>query len=256
MNAADSSAPIRIEPWPSERGLAAVVWIVALSTWLFLAFSLGGILYALLIGAFFFVAQLLFIARVRGSAVRVSPEQLPELYECVRELSARIGLDRAPDAYVMQSGGVLNALATRCLGSNLIVLYSDLLDACGENVPARDFIVAHELGHVHAGHLRWSWLLFPALAMPFLGHAYSRAREYTCDRYGIAASDDRERALDGLCVLAAGGAQARRVNRRALAAQRYDLEPAWMKLASWLFTHPSIAHRLAALDPASRAPTR
>jgi hypothetical protein len=85
--------------------------------------------------------------------------------------------------------------------------------------------------------------------MPFLGHAYSRVREYTCDRYGMAASTDREHALDGLCILAAGKEHGPRVNRRALVGQRRDLETVWMKLGSWLFTHPSIAHRLAALEP-------
>jgi hypothetical protein len=39
------------------------------------------------------------------------------------------------------------------------------------------------------------------------------------------------------------------VNRRALVEQRRDLETAWMKFGSWLFTHPSLAHRLAVLAP-------
>ena len=249
MVAASPGNAIRVERWPSERPLAAIVWLTALALWFFIALSVIGILYAVFLGLFFFLAHLAFIAHLRGNAVRLSAEQLPELHERVRQLSARIGLDPVPDAYLLQSGGALNALATRFLGTNLIVLYSDLLEACGENEAARDFIVAHELGHLHAGHLRWSWLLIPGLAMPFLGHAYSRAREYTCDRYGIAASVDRERALDGLSVLAAGAGHAPRVNRRALVAQRADLESGFMKLGSWLFTHPSIAHRLAALEP-------
>jgi Zn-dependent protease with chaperone function len=240
---------VQVQRWPSERPLAALVWITALAIWLLLAVSLIGIAYALLLGLFFFVSHVLFIAYVRGNAVRLGPEQMPALYERVNVLAQRIGMKRPPDAYVLQSGGVLNALATKFLGSHFIILYSDLLEACGDNEPARDFIVAHELGHLQAGHLRWSWLLLPGLAMPFIGHAYSRAREYTCDRYGMAASAERERALDGLCILAAGREEGPRVNRRALVGQRRDLETAWMKFGSWLFTHPSIAHRLAALEP-------
>lgn len=240
---------VRVERWPSERPLAVLIWITALSMWLLLAVSVIGIAYALLIGLFFFISHVLFIAYVRGNAVRLGPDQMPVLHARVQALAQRIGMKRPPDAYVLQSGGVLNALATKFLGSNFIILYSDLLDACGENEHARDFIVAHELGHLHAGHLRWSWLLLPGLAMPFLGHAYSRAREYTCDRYGMAAGTDGERALDGLCILAAGKEEGPRVNRRALVEQRRDLETAWMKLGSWLFTHPSLAHRLAVLAP-------
>jgi Zn-dependent protease with chaperone function len=244
-----SESVIRVERWPSERPLAVLVWITALSIWLLLAVSLIGIAYALLLGLFFFVSHVLFIAYVRGNAVHLGPDQMPALHARVQALAQRIGMKRTPEAYVLQSGGVLNALATKFLGSNFIILYSDLIEACGENEHARDFIVAHELGHLHAGHLRWSWLLLPGLAMPFVGHAYSRAREYTCDRYGMAASTDADRALDGLCILAAGREQGPRVNRRALVEQRRDLETAWMKFGSWLFTHPSLAHRLAVLAP-------
>jgi hypothetical protein len=158
-------------------------------------------------------------------------------------------MSRMPDAYLLQSGGVLNAFATRFFGSNFIVLYSDLLEACGDDEVARDFIVAHELGHLKAGHLTWRWLLLPGLLVPFLGQAYSRACEYTSDRYGMAASADRASALNGLCILAAGGRHGPRVNRRALVAQRRDLATAWMKIGQWLGTHPPIAQRLAVLEP-------
>jgi hypothetical protein len=108
--------------------------------------------------------------------------------------------------------------------------------------------VAHELGHLHAGHLRRRWLIMPGLFTPFLGSAYSRACEFTSDRYGIAATRERERALDGLVILAAGGRQAGLVNRRALVAQTGDLKGFWMHLGQWLSTHPPIAHRLGVLD--------
>jgi Zn-dependent protease with chaperone function len=126
----------------------------------------------------------------------------------VERVARRIGLDETPDTYLMQSGGALNAFATRFLGLDLVVLYADLLDACGDNAAARDMIIAHELGHVRAGHLKGHWFLLPAMLVPFLGTALSRAREYTCDRYGAAGAGDREGALLGLTILAAGGKHA------------------------------------------------
>jgi hypothetical protein len=159
-----------------------------------------------------------------------------------------MGLKEPPEAYVVQAGGSLNALATRFLRSNVIVLFSDLLEACGDNDEARDFIIAHELGHLHAGHLRWRWFILPGTAVPFLGTAWSRACEYTCDRYGMSFSGASERALDGLCILAAGGQHGPEVNRRALVAQRNDLRTGLMRLGVWLSTHPPIADRLVALD--------
>ena len=243
---ADASIPLR--RWPSERPLRFVVILVALLLWPVIAHSTIGIVYAIGFGIFFFLTHLAFIAHLRGSAVRLGPEQLPDLYRRVEELSAQVGME-PPAAYLMQAGGTLNALATRFLGSDFIVLYSDLLESCGDNAAARDFIIAHELGHLRAGHLRWRWLLVPGLAVPFLGSAYSRACERTCDRLGFDASADPQQALDGLCILAAGAREGRRINRRALVAQRDDLKTGWMRIGRWLSSHPPIAERLAVLDP-------
>jgi Zn-dependent protease with chaperone function len=241
--------PVLVNRWPTERSLLAFVVLAAMALWVLIAVSLIGIFYAVMLGVFFFFAHLVFIAHLRGNGVRLGPEQMPELHARVAELAGRPGMRRAPDAYVIQAGGALNALATRFLGSQFIVLYSDLIDACGDNTEARDFIIAHELGHLRAGHLKLRWLLAPGLLVPFLGTAYSRACEYTSDRYGLAGSRDPERALDGLCILAAGGRQGPRVNRRALVAQRADLNTFWMTLGQWLSTHPPVAARLAALQP-------
>lgn len=249
MSAATAEPSFRVTRWPSERPLRVLIAIVAIAIWILLSFSVIGIIYVALIGFFLLIAQIAFVAHLRGSAVRLGPEQMPELHERVTRLSQRIGLARVPDAYVMQAGGTLNAFATKFFRTNFIVLFSELLDACGENDAARDFIVAHELGHLHAGHLRWRWLLLPGIAFPFLGTAYSRACEYTCDRYGQAANANDERALDGLCILAAGGREGPRVNRRALVAQRQDLDRVLMKIGQWLSTHPPIALRLLALAP-------
>ena len=241
--------PLKVSRWSSERPLLVLVWLAAIGLWIVLAVSLIGIAYAALLGVFFFVVHVMFITNLRGNAVRLSPDQMPELYARVVALSERIGLPKVPEAYVVQAGGSLNALATKFLRSNFIVLFSDLLEACGDNTEARDFIIAHELGHLRAGHLRLRWLLLPGLFVPFLGTGYSRACEYTCDRYGLAAISDTEQALDGLCILAAGGKYGPTVNRRALVAQRSALNTIWMKIGHWLSTHPPIAHRLAALQP-------
>jgi hypothetical protein len=199
------------------------------------------------------VAHVGFVAHLRGSAVRLGPEQMPELNARVESIARRFGME-PPAAYLMQSGGALNAMATRFFRSRFIVLYSDLLEACGDNEDARDFIVAHELGHLKAGHLTGRWFLMPGLLVPFLGTAWSRACEYTCDRYGRAGAADPVKALDGLVVLAAGGRYAPRIDRRRLAAQQPDLDTFWMAIGRWLSTHPPIAARLAALDPALAAP--
>jgi len=238
-----------VERWHSELPLFIVCAMVSAVLWVLLAVSIIGLAYSLVLGAFFFVAHVAFVSYVKGNAVRIGPEQFPDLHAAVERLSRRVGLTRTPDAYVMESGGALNAFATRFLRSNIIVLFSDLLEACGDDVAARDMIIAHELGHIRAGHLRWHWLLLPSAIVPFLGSALSRAREYTCDRYGLHGAGDRDGALRGLTILAAGGKLAGQVNRRALARQRDDLNTGWMTIGEWLASHPPLAKRIAALDP-------
>ena len=248
-----SKPVITVQPWPSERPLFFLVLVVSLVLWVVLAISIVGLVYAAIFALIFFVMHVGFVAYVRGSAVRLGPDQFPELHSAVVRMAGRIGLDPVPEAYLMQAGGALNAFATRFLRTHIVVLFSDLLDACGDNTSARDMIIAHELGHVHRGHLRWHWVLLPGHMVPFLASALSRAREYTCDRYGLAGAGDTDGALLGLAILSAGGKHGPLVNRRMFVAQRAALNTGWMTLGEWLGTHPPLAKRMIALDPSLAA---
>ena len=241
---------VDVKRWPTEVPLLITCILVAAVLWILIVVSVIGILYAILLGIFFFLAHVALVAHVRGSTVKLGPTQFPDLYLAVQRLAARIGLDPVPDAYLMQAGGTLNAFATKLFGTNLVVLYADLLDACGDNTAARDMIIAHELGHVKCGHLRFHWFLLPALFFPFLGTALSRAREYTCDRFGMAGAGDVQGGLLGLQILAAGAKRGPLVNRQAMIEQAKDINKGWMTLAEWLGTHPPLLKRLAVLDPA------
>lgn len=243
-------SPIRVFRWPTEVPLVVLVALISLGIWILAAVSIIGIAYAVMLGIFFFVVHVAFVAHVRGSGVRLGPDQFPELYAAVERLSQRMGLRPVPETYLMQAGGTLNAFASKFLRSNIVVLFSDLLEACGDDEAARDMIIAHELGHIHAGHLRWTWFLIPGTLVPFLGTALSRAREYTCDRYGLAGAGRRESAVLGLAILAAGGKHGPRVNREAMVRQRAHLNTGWMRIGEWMSTHPPLSNRMAALDPA------
>lgn len=246
--------PIDVERWPTERPLFAAALFVSAVIWLLAIVSVVGLIYALILGTFFFIMHVGFVAHVRGSGVRLGPDQFPELHARVQTLAGRMGMRYVPEAYLMQAGGALNAFATRFMGANIVVLFSDLVEACGEDEAARDMILAHELGHIRAGHVRWHWVLLPASLVPFLGTALSRAREYTCDRFGLAGAGDRAGALLGLTILAAGGRQARLVNQRALVRQQRDLNTGWMTIGEWLSTHPPLSRRLAMLEPGLAEP--
>jgi Zn-dependent protease with chaperone function len=246
LQPATSSSSVR--RWETEIPLLILVILLSMALWVFVAVSIIGIFYAVFFSIFFFLAQVGFVAHFRGSAIKLGPQQMPELHARVLAIASRLGLAKVPDAYLMQAGGSLNAFATKLFRSNFIVLYSELVDACGDDGEALDFIVGHELGHVKAGHLRFQWLIILGRMFPFIGSAYSRAREYTADRYGLASINSPAGATHGLTVLAAGGRQATRVNIAAMLQQRHDMTSVWMTIGRWMSTHPPLVDRIAELD--------
>jgi Zn-dependent protease with chaperone function len=240
---------IRVRRWPTERPLLILNAVAAAGLWYLFLRSFQSTAFVAPWLGIVFLMNVAFVTAIRGSAVRLGPDQFPELHARVEAIARRIGLRRIPDVYLMQQDGALNAFAMRFVRKHMVVLLSDLLEACGDNVAARDMIIGHELGHIRAGHLRARWLLMPASVVPFLGSALSRAREYTCDRYGCAAAGDRDGALVGLTILAAGGRYGPMVNRTLLMEQRRDLRSAWMLVGEWLGSHPPLSKRVWALAP-------
>ncbi len=241
--------PIHVNHHPAEMPLFIVMVIISSLIWLTLVVTVLGLVYALFFALFFFISHLLFITHIKGSAVKLGPDQFPDLYNRVVLLSEKAGLTDIPDAYIMQAGGSLNALATKFFRSKIIILYSDLLEACGANKGARDMVIGHEIGHHKAGHLKWWWFIAPAMIIPFLGSAYSRAREFTCDRYGVALANDPKGALTGLTILSAGGKVGPHVNLHAFVNQKLDINTGFLTIGQWLSMYPPLIERVAVIDP-------
>lgn len=233
---------------PKEHVYFALCVIVSLGIYAALLLSTVGIVYLLLGAIVGLLAQGVFTGKFRGNAVRVSERQFPDVHAQVQAISGKIGLARPPVVYVLQSGGVLNAFATRFLGRSYVVLYSDVVElARDEGEQALAFVIAHELAHHHRRHTGWKRLLIlPASFIPFLGSAYSRACEYTCDAYGAHSCPDG--AVNGLLVLAAGKRLYRGVDQMAFASQAEDDGGFWIAFAEALSSHPNLPKRVAAVQ--------
>src|SRR4051812_40776348 len=63
------------------------------------------------------------IGTLKGNAVKINEHQLPDIYEIVKKQSAALELSREPQVYLLQAGGLLNAFATRFMGTNYVVIY-------------------------------------------------------------------------------------------------------------------------------------
>lgn len=228
---------------PSEQTLFGVCLAISVMIYFLLVISLFGIFYIVFGVIAGIVAQGLFVGAIRGNAVRVSETQLPEVQRIAGQIAAQLGLAATPPIYVMQEGGALNAFATRFLGRDMVIIYSDVLEmAYEEGEAALAFVVAHEMAHVARRHVVWHQVLYPAMIIPFLGAAYSRGCELTCDRYGAECVPAG--AIPGLMVLAAGKRLYRRTSAREFAQQNFSEMDTWCWLAEALSSHPNLARRV------------
>lgn len=201
-------------------------------------------MYGALAALLFLFVNGMFLGRLRGNGIRVSARQLPLVHRQIQEHAATLELATAPDVYVIESGGIMNAFATRFLGRNFIVIHSDVLElAMQQGEAAVGFIVAHELAHHKRGHLKHRWLTWPGRLVPYLGFAYSRACEYTCDRFGARCQPDG--AVAGLLALAAGKQLYKAVDPAEFAQQGIKENDFWVRRAELMSTHPRLPKRVA-----------
>ncbi|OBZ16637.1 MULTISPECIES: M48 family metallopeptidase [Bacillales] len=194
-------------------------------------------------------AQAIMLATIRTNGVRITPRQFPEVFEITQEQCIKMGFATVPDIYVMESSGVLNAFASRFFGRNMVVLYSDLfeiLQTGGEKELA--FVISHELAHIKRNHLTKQLLIIPALWFPFIGEAYSRACEYTCDRMAAYYTDDAEAAMNGLTIMAIGKTLYKRVDREEYLQQSSYEKGFFVWLSEKLSTHPPLPKRIHAIQ--------
>jgi Zn-dependent protease with chaperone function len=217
--------------------------------WTLLLVGTFGMVLLWLLGGFlmYCFVQSALISYIKGNGMRITEEQFPDLKQQIGRCCRKLGLDEEPQAYLMQMGGMLNAFATRFLGRHFLVLYSDVVDGLADNPDALNFYIGHEIGHIKRKHLSWSTVLMPAAALPLIGPAYARAREYTCDRHGLAACDNPRNAEHGLAVLAAGGKRALTMNNSAYVDQARQTEGFWMSFHELVGDYPWLVKRMAAV---------
>ncbi len=231
----------------NETTLRAIALGLSIIIWLLLLFGTVGILliYLLLIALFSLVVHSALIAHLRGNAIRIHSKQMPDLYQRIHACAGKLEMQQVPEAYLVNGNGVLNAFATRFLGRNFVVLMSDVVDSMEERPGALDFYIGHELGHLRQHHLTWAKVLAPALFLPLIGAAYSRAREYTCDRHGLAVCENSEDAQYGLVALAAGKRRWRAVDLADYSESAAHTPGFWMSLHELVGDYPWLNKRHA-----------
>ncbi|HQT87590.1 MAG TPA: M48 family metalloprotease [Acidiphilium sp.] len=244
----------------SESGFSTALTILGILLWVYFVIAIVammalkpamGLLYILyFIGGVIFVVMSAgwYRAHAFGNMTMLSPRQFPELHKMVVEGAAQLGMAEPPTTFLYNSNGMLNAFARRLLGRPFVFLTASLVDV--QNDEQIRFVIGHELGHHAAGHLRpvKQFIQAPGHLIPFLGKAYSRSREFTCDSIGCYLSGDAEAARSALGMLGCG---CRRLNANlncdAFADQEGLVPPFFGYLTEIFRTHPRLTRRIRAI---------
>lgn len=229
-----------------ERALFRIAATIATLLWLLLLVGTVGVLlfYAPFIVLFVIFAHSAFITHMKGNGVKITAEQYPDLHARVLKCCERLQIRQPPDVYLLRTD-FFNALATRFLSRNFIVLFTDVVDALEDRPGAVDFYIGHELGHIDRGHLRYGWYVGIVGWIPLLGAALRRAQEYTCDRYGTACCDTREDLVAALAAISAGDTRWRTLNVDAYLRQIEESGGFWMSYNEYTGDYPWLSKRMA-----------
>lgn len=240
---------------PAMVGIGICIWIaVALAVKAYWNDPKTGSIVRLYVGygvafmVFYWIAAAVYRASAFGNMILLGPRQFPELHAMVAEGAREIGLSETPKTFLYNSHGNFNAFARRLLGGRYVFLTSALVEASSD-AQVR-FVIGHELGHHAAGHLN-PWMnavKLPAHFVPFLGRAYSRSREYTCDNIGAYLSKDFDASRGALQMLGCG---CHRLNDAmdcdAFVAQENMVPPIFGFLTEIGRSHPRLTRRVAAI---------
>ena len=241
---------VKVLPYRHEEPLFWISVYFACTMWLvMLLFTFGLIIpIMLLVGALGMFAHSLLIAWLKGNSVRVSAQQFPDLHALFVQSCTRLGITKQPELYLAQSDGMLNAMATRFMRRDYVVLLSAVVEALADRPQAVKFYMGHELGHIRRKHLSRHWWLWPGMIFPLLSPAYARAREYTCDRHGFACCNNLDDAKRAMAVLVAGPECWKTLNLAAFEGQAKDSGGFWMAVNELTADYPWLCKRMMVLE--------
>lgn len=152
------------------------------------------------------------IIAMQGSHFHVTRESCPELYRQVKMISKILGVKDFPEIY-SQWGYQVNACTTGTKEDTMLILNSGAVDLLSDS--QLNFVIGHEMGHIKSGHVLYHVMasfIGEAISMIPLGDKllqpikfgllyWSRMSEFTSDRAGMLACQDKDGALDALIKL-------------------------------------------------------
>jgi Zn-dependent protease with chaperone function len=191
----------------------------------------------------------IFVGIIRGNSIRVTPEQYPDIYTIIKEQAIRLKIKELPEIYI--TAGHFNAFVTKLARKHVLMLYSEVVEtALSGNYEVLKYVTAHELCHIKQSHLTKEKYLLPSRIIPFLGLAYSRGCEYTCDRAGYDFSP--KGSIEGVLIMTTGKEIHSKFNIELHIKNAMENEGFWTWLSEKFLTHPHLYKRLVQIKNYSK----
>ena len=153
------------------------------------------------------------LVELKGSNFHVTQESCPELYELIKEVASTLEVENFPEIYT-EWGYAVNGYTTGVKEQTLLVLNSGAVDLL--NDAQLKFVVGHEMGHIKSDHVLYHMMaqlfstmigsipLAESLLTP-IQYAllyWNRMSEFTADRAGLLACQDKEEAIKSIIKMA------------------------------------------------------
>lgn len=235
-----------------EKTYFTISLIFSLALWVVLTLiTFGTLLLCIAFGILFgFIIKKIYLAHIQGYGVEVTEHQFGEWYTEVKRISHEMHLKEIPKVYIYNMNGILNAFAFRIFSRHFVVISTATLEACNDDISHISFVLAHEIAHHVRKHTHYVSLLLPSRILPWLGNAYSRACEYTCDALAMKyGTRNKENTLEGISILATTSlARSKKINGHAYITQAKDVEDFWPAVVLTNATHPFTSMRFARIN--------
>lgn len=166
----------------------------------------------------------------QANAVKVGPNQFPEIYALYQDVLKTLDVEKEYDLFVSQTP-IVNAGAYG-MNKPFIILNSGMLIILNEE--ELKYILAHEVGHILSDHVLYRTMTvlliqLASMGFPIVGIAaravlvalleWQRKAEFSCDRAGLLAVQDPNVVMSGLMKLAGGSEMKYEMNLDAFIQQ-------------------------------------
>ncbi len=243
--------------------LTPVIWLATIICYAFCTLNMDSeelspftvlpviLFYVLLFAGWVYFRKIFLIGYLKGNGVEINQEQFPEFYVVYQKMAEELNMKKIPPLFILQEGGSLNAFAIRFSCKNYIAIFSEIFEMYDTEPEVVKFILAHELGHVKRNHMQKRFWTGISSIVPFLGSAYSRACEYTCDNIGCDLSENG--AEKGLLVLAAGKSLYSKMNAAKYIENAKKCKSVSVVFSELCSSHPYLPNRIKNIQNAPKA---